>query len=105
MIQRGCLAVRWPWKVKCAIVTNTCPCCACLQVGKTGSLLQDQQTSILQLSPITFQNAVEKDNQWRGAVTNQDDEHVAAIVNSKNDHRVYIWDQRWGKLVKILEGE
>lgn len=75
-----------------------------MQGAGVGSLLQDQETSILQLSSISFHNAVEKDNQWRGAVTNQDDEHVAAIVNSKDDHRVYIWDQKWGKLVKILEG-
>eukprot|EP00879_Flechtneria_rotunda_P032962 GHRR01036462.1.p1 GENE.GHRR01036462.1~~GHRR01036462.1.p1 ORF type:complete len:307 (+),score=102.22 GHRR01036462.1:690-1610(+) len=73
------------------------------EVGGTGSLLHSQDASILQLSPITFHNAVER-NPWRSVVFSGDLEWVVGAVASKSDHRLYVWNRYYGKLEKILEG-
>jgi metallophosphoesterase superfamily enzyme len=59
---------------------------------------------MLAATPLTFQNAVEK-NQWKGVVLSGDSEHVVGAIANKTEHRVYIWSRLYGKLERILEGE
>jgi hypothetical protein len=59
---------------------------------------------MLAACPLTFQNAVEK-NQWKAVVLSGDSEHVVGAIANKTEHRVYIWSRLYGKLERILEGE
>eukprot|EP00775_Hariotina_reticulata_P013963 gene13963-14077_t len=74
-----------------------------VEAGRVGSLLhQPDSACMLQLAPLSFQNAVEK-NAWRSFVASGDSEHVVGAVASRDDHRVYLWSRLYGKLDKILE--
>ncbi|KAF6264667.1 WD40-repeat-containing domain protein [Scenedesmus sp. NREL 46B-D3] len=74
-----------------------------VEAGRVGSLLHSPETCMLAACPLTFQNAVEK-NQWKGVVLSGDSEHVVGAVAHKTEHRVYIWSRLYGKLERILEG-
>lgn len=79
-------------------------CCQLyVQVDALGSLLLGGR-ALINLLPLTYQNAVEK-NAWLAAVVTSDCQHVVGASANNNAHKLFFWEKGSGNLVRMLEGE